>query len=233
VGGRNLEGNHMDRMTLTASVLSAAVGLAAAATAMPASAQQQMTKPSMAAGNMQKCYGINAVEKNDCAAGANACAGQATQARDPKSFVDLAAGDCGKIAGAPDAEDGMSQWTDEQIWALQRGGHDPRKVYAAYAAAVKTEGQPTVILAKTIRGYGMGASGEAQNIAHQQKHMEIQSMRAFRDRFAIPVSDAHLEDVPFIRPAEGGPLVVLDELCSRCNECVEVCPADAVVAVVA
>jgi len=100
----------MDRRTLTASVLTAAVGLAAAATAVPASAQQQMTKEQMqqtqqnnmkraAAEHLDKCYGINAVAKNDCAAGAHSCAGQATQARDPKSFVLLPAGDCGKIAG--------------------------------------------------------------------------------------------------------------------------------------
>jgi len=99
----------------------------------------------------------------------------------------------------------VENMTDEQIWALQRGGHDPRKVYAAYDAAVKAEGQPTVILAKTIKGYGMGASGEAQNIAHQQKHMAVQSMRAFRDRFSIPIADAELEKVPFYKPPDDSP----------------------------
>jgi len=99
----------------------------------------------------------------------------------------------------------VADMTDEQIWALQRGGHDPRKVYAAYAAAVAHTGQPTVILAKTIKGYGMGSSGEAQNIAHQQKHMEVASMRAFRDRFAIPISDEQLEKIPFYRPPESSP----------------------------
>ena len=99
----------------------------------------------------------------------------------------------------------VKDWTDEQIWALQRGGHDPRKVYAAYNAAVNTKGQPTVILAKTIKGYGMGAAGEAQNIAHQQKHVEIAAMRAFRDRFAIPISDDKLETIPFYKPPENSP----------------------------
>ena len=73
--------------------------------------------------------------------------------------------------------------SDDDIWRLNRGGHDPHKVYAAYAAAVKHNGQPTVILAKTIKGYGMGESGEGQNITHQQKKMGTSSIRAFRDRF--------------------------------------------------
>ena len=99
----------------------------------------------------------------------------------------------------------VADWTDEQIWDLQRGGHDPRKVYAAYAAAVAHKGEPTVVLAKTIKGYGMGSSGEAQNIAHQQKHLDVKAMRKFRDRFAIPVSDADLPNVPFYRPPEDSP----------------------------
>jgi pyruvate dehydrogenase E1 component len=96
----------------------------------------------------------------------------------------------------------VADWTDEQIWALQRGGHDARKMYAAYDAATKCVGQPTVVLAKTIKGYGMGSSGEAQNIAHQQKHLDIKAMRQFRDRFALPISDADLAKAPFYRPAE-------------------------------
>jgi pyruvate dehydrogenase E1 component len=96
----------------------------------------------------------------------------------------------------------VADWTDEQIWALQRGGHDARKMYAAYDAATKCVGQPTVVLAKTIKGYGMGSSGEAQNIAHQQKHLDIKAMRQFRDRFALPISDADLPKVPFYRPPE-------------------------------
>ena len=99
----------------------------------------------------------------------------------------------------------VADWTDEQIWELQRGGHDPRKVYAAYAAAVAHRGEPTVVLAKTIKGYGMGSSGEAQNIAHQQKHLDLKAMRRFRDRFAIPVSDVQLPEIPFYRPPEDSP----------------------------
>jgi pyruvate dehydrogenase E1 component len=96
----------------------------------------------------------------------------------------------------------VADWTDEEIWALKRGGHDARKVYAAYKAASEHTGQPTVVLAKTIKGYGMGTSGEAQNIAHQQKHIEVKAMRAFRDRFAIPISDADLPKIPFFRPPQ-------------------------------
>ncbi|MBV8601293.1 MAG: pyruvate dehydrogenase (acetyl-transferring), homodimeric type, partial [Candidatus Eremiobacteraeota bacterium] len=94
----------------------------------------------------------------------------------------------------------VADWTDDQIWSLLRGGHDPRKVYAAYEAAAKTVGKPSVVLAKTIKGYGMGSSGEAQNIAHQQKHMELEAIRHFRDRFKIPVSDEDLQKVPFYKP---------------------------------
>ena len=96
----------------------------------------------------------------------------------------------------------VADWTDEQIWALKRGGHDARKMYAAYAAATTHTGQPTVVLAKTIKGYGMGSSGEAQNIAHQQKHIDVRAMRQFRDRFAIPISDSELANVPFYRPPD-------------------------------
>ncbi len=95
-------------------------------------------------------------------------------------------------------------WSDDEVWALQRGGHDSLKVYAAYKAAVEHRGQPTVILAKTIKGYGMGEAGEAQNIAHQAKKMEVEEMRKFRDRFLLPISDAQLasDKVPFLRPAD-------------------------------
>jgi len=95
----------------------------------------------------------------------------------------------------------VADWTDAEIWDLQRGGHDPRKVFAAYDLATKTVGKPSVILAMTIKGYGMGSSGEAQNIAHQQKHMDIEAMRQFRDRFNIPIKDSDLGDVPFYKPA--------------------------------
>ncbi len=95
----------------------------------------------------------------------------------------------------------VSDMSDDEIWHLDRGGHDPRKLFAAYAAAVQHKGQPTVILAKTVKGYGMGASGEAQNPTHQQKKMDEESLRKFRDRFNIPVSDDDLSKLPFVRPA--------------------------------
>src|SRR5262245_7490539 len=79
----------------------------------------------------------------------------------------------------------VKDWSDDEIWALRRGGSHPIKVYAAYAAAVKCVGQPTVILAKTVKGYGMGEAGEGQNITHQQKKMGLEALRKFRDRFAI------------------------------------------------
>jgi len=96
----------------------------------------------------------------------------------------------------------VADMSDQELWLLNRGGHDPYKVYAAYAAAVKHSGQPTVILAKTVKGYGMGASGEAQNPTHQQKKMDEDSLRKFRDRFNIPVTDEQLSNLPFCRPAE-------------------------------
>ncbi|MDM0053759.1 pyruvate dehydrogenase (acetyl-transferring), homodimeric type [Variovorax sp. J22R115] len=97
---------------------------------------------------------------------------------------------------------GMS---DDEIWGLTRGGHDPEKVFAAYAAAVKHKGQPTLILPKTVKGYGMGESGEGQMIAHQAKKMTQDALRGFRDRFQIPVSDEELPNVPFIRLADDSP----------------------------
>jgi len=99
----------------------------------------------------------------------------------------------------------VANWTDDDIWRLNRGGHDPHKIYAAYAAAVAHKGQPTVILAKTIKGYGMGESGEAQNITHQQKKMGTVSLRAFRDRFKLPIADDELEKLPYLKFAEGSP----------------------------
>ncbi|MHB8178939.1 MAG: pyruvate dehydrogenase (acetyl-transferring), homodimeric type [Vulcanimicrobiaceae bacterium] len=109
----------------------------------------------------------------------------------------------------------VADWSDERVWALQRGGHDPSKVYAAYHAAVRHRGQPTVILAKTIKGYGMGEAGEARNIAHQAKKMGLEEMRAFRDRFSIPVSDRDLEHIPFYKPPEKSPeMAYLRERCA-------------------
>jgi pyruvate dehydrogenase E1 component len=99
----------------------------------------------------------------------------------------------------------VSRMTDDDIWRLNRGGHDPHKIYAAYAAAVKTKGQPTVILAKTIKGYGLGKQGQAQNPTHQLKKLQLDTIREFRDRFSIPVPDAKLEELPFFRPAPESP----------------------------
>ncbi|MGH9008385.1 MAG: pyruvate dehydrogenase (acetyl-transferring), homodimeric type [Acidimicrobiia bacterium] len=96
----------------------------------------------------------------------------------------------------------VSDMTDDQIWELNRGGHDPNKIYAAYSAAVRHTGQPTVILAKTVKGYGMGEAGEGQNITHQQKKMAETSLRRFRDRFSLPIADEDLLHYPLIKPAE-------------------------------
>ena len=93
----------------------------------------------------------------------------------------------------------VADMSDDEIWALTRGGHDPSKVYAAYSAAMKSDGQPTVILAKTVKGYGMGEAGEGQNITHQQKKVAGAALARFRDRFNIPLSDDQLEAVPFLR----------------------------------
>ncbi len=98
----------------------------------------------------------------------------------------------------PELKELVADWTDDDIWHLNRGGLDPFKVYAGYHAAVDHKGQPTVVLAKTIKGYGMGESGEAQNITHQQKKMSPESIRAMRDRFQIPVPDDKIEDVPYM-----------------------------------
>jgi pyruvate dehydrogenase E1 component len=105
----------------------------------------------------------------------------------------------------PELKAMVANWSDEDIWRLNRGGHDPHKVFAAYQSAVNHTGQPTVILAKTIKGYGMGESGEAQNITHQQKKMGTTSIRAFRDRFKLPITDDALEQLPYLKFADGSP----------------------------
>ena len=92
----------------------------------------------------------------------------------------------------------VEDWTDDQIWALSRGGHDPEKAYTAFRKAIETKNQPTCQLIKTIKGYGMGSAGEGQNITHQQKKMAEEQLRAFRDRFRIPVSDEDLPKAPFV-----------------------------------
>ena len=105
----------------------------------------------------------------------------------------------------PELKELVADYSDADIWKLNRGGHDPFKVYNAYHAAANHKGQPTVILAKTIKGYGMGQSGEAQNITHQQKKMSPESIRRFRDRFNIPVADDQLDEVPYVSFPEGSP----------------------------
>jgi pyruvate dehydrogenase E1 component len=102
----------------------------------------------------------------------------------------------------PELKEMVSHYTDEQLWKLSRGGHDPEKVYAAYHAAVRHRGSPTVILAKTIKGYGLGEAGEGRNVTHQQKKLNEQELRHFRSRFGIPVSDADIKEAPFYKPAE-------------------------------
>ncbi|MDQ6524990.1 pyruvate dehydrogenase (acetyl-transferring), homodimeric type [Nocardioides sp. LHD-245] len=97
----------------------------------------------------------------------------------------------------------VADWTDDEIWRLTRGGHDPQKVYAAYAAAAAHTGRPTVILAKTVKGYGLGSAGEGMNISHQAKKVAEPALRAFRDRFSIPVADEQLLDLPYLSFPEG------------------------------
>ena len=105
----------------------------------------------------------------------------------------------------PELLEMVATMSDDDIWRLNRGGHDPHKIYAAYAAAMKHTGQPTLILAKTIKGYGMGEAGESQNITHQQKKMGTSSIKTFRDRFAVPVPDDKLDEVPYVTFEEGSP----------------------------
>ncbi|MDH3739448.1 MAG: pyruvate dehydrogenase (acetyl-transferring), homodimeric type, partial [Alphaproteobacteria bacterium] len=105
----------------------------------------------------------------------------------------------------PETRAMVSNLSDDDIWRLNRGGHDPHKIYAAYAAATKHTDQPTVILAKTIKGYGMGEAGEAQNITHQQKKMGTTSLKAFKDRFKIPVPDDKLDEIPYVNFEKGSP----------------------------
>jgi pyruvate dehydrogenase E1 component len=99
----------------------------------------------------------------------------------------------------------VNHLTDEQLHKLMRGGHDTRKVYAAYKAAVEHKGAPTVILAKTVKGYGLGEAGEGRNISHQQKKMNEKELREFRKRFNVPISDDEIADMPFYRPAIDSP----------------------------
>jgi pyruvate dehydrogenase E1 component len=102
----------------------------------------------------------------------------------------------------PRLKEMVANMSDEDIWHLNRGGHDARKVYAAYAAAMKSSGRPTVILAKTVKGFGLGKTAEGQMVAHQQKKLDDQSLKELRDRFNIPVSDEDIAKLPFRKPPE-------------------------------
>jgi pyruvate dehydrogenase E1 component len=93
----------------------------------------------------------------------------------------------------------VADWTDDEVWALNRGGHDLFKIFAAYDRAVKHKGQPTLILAKTIKGFGMGQAGEAMNISHQQKKLDTEAVRRFRDRFGLPIPDDKLDELPYLK----------------------------------
>ena len=99
----------------------------------------------------------------------------------------------------------VAHMSDDEIWALKRGGHDPQKVYAAYDRAVKHKGQPTLLLIKTVKGFGMGKVGEGKNTVHQTKKLTDDDIRAFRDRFNIPVPDSELPKIPFYKPADDTP----------------------------
>ncbi len=99
----------------------------------------------------------------------------------------------------------VSKMSDDDIWRLQRGGHDPHKIYAAYKQAVEHKGQPTVLLIKTVKGFGMGRSGEAKNTAHQTKKLDDEAIREMRDRYGIPIPDDQLPQLPFFKPADDAP----------------------------
>ncbi len=105
----------------------------------------------------------------------------------------------------PELQTLVENLSDDDIMRLNRGGHDPYKVYAAYHSAVSHQGEPTVILAKTVKGYGMGDAGESENDTHQVKKLSLDELKHFRDRFDIPLSDDELEDVPYYRPADDSP----------------------------
>lgn len=99
----------------------------------------------------------------------------------------------------------VAKMSDDDLWNLRRGGHDPQKVYAAYSAAVKHKGQPTVLLIKTVKGFGMGKAGEGKNTVHQTKKLTDEDIRYMRDRFNIPIPDSELSKIPFYKPADDTP----------------------------
>jgi pyruvate dehydrogenase E1 component len=105
----------------------------------------------------------------------------------------------------PELKERVAAMNDNDIWRLNRGGHDPHKVYAAYAAATSHKGQPSIVLAKTVKGYGMGDAGEGKNITHQQKSMDIESLKKFRSRFDLPLSDKEVENLSFYKPSKDSP----------------------------
>jgi len=102
----------------------------------------------------------------------------------------------------------VANMTDDDIWRLTRGGHDPHKIYAAFKIAQENKGTPTVLLVKTVKGFGMGKSGEARNTAHQTKKLDDEAIREMRDRFGIPIPDDKLADIPFFKPADDAPEMV-------------------------
>lgn len=106
------------------------------------------------------------------------------------------------FGNSPELKEMVDHMSDEDIWRLKRGGHDPQKIYSAYSAASKHKGQPVVILAKTVKGYGLGTAGEAMNTAHNTKKMAKEQLQAFRDRFYVPIDDEQIAEVPFYKPDE-------------------------------
>ncbi|MCG6929846.1 MAG: pyruvate dehydrogenase (acetyl-transferring), homodimeric type [Desulfofustis sp.] len=124
---------------------------------------------------------------------------QTIRARGPEYLREKVFGD------DPELKALVEDISNNELWQMTRGGHDPRKVYAAFARASKHQGQPTVILVKTIKGFGMGQAGESVMVAHNVKKMDVESLKSFRDRFHVPLADDQLESLPFIKPEPGSP----------------------------
>ncbi len=124
---------------------------------------------------------------------------QTIHARGPAYLREKIFGDDPKLAAM------VEDMSDRDLWQMSRGGHDPRKVYAAFSAARRHRRQPTVILVKTVKGFGMGQAGESVMVAHNVKKMDLKSLKVFRDRFHVPLEDDQLTELPFIRPSAGSP----------------------------
>jgi len=124
---------------------------------------------------------------------------QTIRARGPENLREKVFGDDPKLMAL------VEDISNQELWQMTRGGHDPRKVYAAYSAATSYRGKPTVLLVKTIKGFGMGQAGESVMVAHNVKKMDTDSLKIFRDRFHVPLSDDQLESLPFIKPEQGSP----------------------------